>query len=144
MALDWTTTLDVAVTEGYVNYIATGADPHAHGVGEISGSSFIPRSFRRRQRTIATKIPSITRDARPLSIGSEARSGCVARCDEQITDNDDVSLAFCSRSMNLSCAGGIWIRTPINLTNSWPIWLTGMKMRFYSRQGVQSECDLIS
>jgi hypothetical protein len=39
MVEGWTGTIDVAVTEGYVSYVATGDDPDAHGVAEISGNA---------------------------------------------------------------------------------------------------------
>src|SRR5438552_231827 len=43
MAKEWTDTIDVVVTEGYVNYVATNADPIAHGVSEISGNASLCR-----------------------------------------------------------------------------------------------------
>ena len=38
MVEGWTGTIDVAVREGYVSYVATGDDPDAHVVAEISGN----------------------------------------------------------------------------------------------------------
>ena len=43
MVEGWTGTIDVAVTEGYVSYVATGDDPDAHGVAEISGNASLLR-----------------------------------------------------------------------------------------------------
>jgi hypothetical protein len=45
MASDWTTTIDVTVTEGCINYIATVADPNAHGAAEILGDASFFRMF---------------------------------------------------------------------------------------------------
>ena len=43
MVEGWTGTIDVVVTEGYVSYVATGDDPDAHGVAEISGNASLLR-----------------------------------------------------------------------------------------------------
>src|SRR5258705_11252793 len=43
MVEGWTGTIDVAVREGYVSYVATGDDPDAHGVAEISGNASLLR-----------------------------------------------------------------------------------------------------
>lgn len=39
MALDWTGSIIVGVTEANVSYIATGTDPDVHGHAEISGNA---------------------------------------------------------------------------------------------------------
>ena len=62
MVEGWTGTIDVAVREGYVSYVATGDDPGAHGVAEISGNASFyvfptqnHQNFRYRWQSLASR-----------------------------------------------------------------------------------------
>jgi hypothetical protein len=89
MASDWTGSISVAVTEASVGYVATGANPDAIGVAEISGNASLSR---------------ISDDAEPprqefhISLTIQGQSASEAKREahlwpdvmNEITDNDDV------------------------------------------------------
>ncbi|SRR5260370_20258906 len=90
------TIIDVAVTEGYVNYIATGTDPVAHGVAEISGDASLYRVFlggdyrepTRQKFQISLAIEG--QSASELKRESDQGRGSWPNVMNEITDNDDV------------------------------------------------------
>lgn len=145
MASDWTT-IDLAVTEGYVNYIATATDPLAHGAGEVSGDASLYRVF------------SLGDDREPLraefqmSLVILGRSVSEARraADEddspwsgwqnEITD-DVIGILF--KADETEWRRGYLYLHPDQFDKLVGKLTIGMKIRLHSRQSAQSKCDLI-
>jgi hypothetical protein len=141
MAPNWTGTIDVVVTEGYVRYIATGADPEAHGVAEISGNASFLNSLGdgeplRQQFQISLAIHG--RLASEVKRGAEVWPNAM----NEITVNDDVIGILFKPDEFESRRGHLFLR-PDQFDKLLGGLATGMKISLYSRQGIQSECDLI-
>jgi hypothetical protein len=144
MASKWTGTIDVVVTEGYVNYVATNADPVAHGVSEISGIASLYRvlengstSRQKFQISLAILGQSTSQAKREVDEGDATWPDVMKN---EITD-DVIGILFKPDENELR-RGYLYLHPDQfdkligNLTPS-------MQIRLYSRQGVQSECDLI-
>lgn len=89
MVEGWTGTIDVAVTEGYVGYVATGEDPDARGFAEISGSASVrpsdadPSKF---QISLAIQGKSASQAKREADQSERPWPDVMS----EITNNDDV------------------------------------------------------
>ena len=140
----WTGTLDVAVTEGYVSYVATGNDPDAHGVAEISGNASLlrlsdaePSKFQ-----ISLAIHGMT--------ASQAKREAVLRerpwpdVMNKITNTDDViGILFKTGVKEFELRRGYLYLHPAQFDKLMGNMTTAMEIRFCTRQSVQSQCDLI-
>jgi hypothetical protein len=122
MVEGWTGTIDVAVTEGYASYVASGGDPGAHGVAEISGNASLLRLSDAEPSKFQISLAILGKSASQAKHEADQDELPWPDVMNEITGNDDV-IGIRSRpgSRNLSCAGGICIYTPLNLTNSWAI-----------------------
>jgi hypothetical protein len=144
MASDWTTTIDVAVTEGYVNYIAMGADSAAHGGAEISGEASLYRVLLESDREPSRHKFQISLVIQGRS-ASEVKSEATVWPDvmNEITDNDDV-IGILFKPDEFELRRGYLYLHPNQFDKLLSNLATGTKIRFYSRQGVRSECELIT
>jgi hypothetical protein len=140
----WTRIIDVAVTKANVGYIAEGADPDAHGVAEISGNASLLR--------LSDAEPSKFQIS--LSILGKSASQAKSEADQdkrpwpdvmnEITDNDDViGILFKAEVDEFELRRGYLYLHPAQFDKLIGNLATSMEIRFHSRQGVQSECDLI-
>ena len=133
------------VTKANVGYIADGADPDAHGVAEISGNASLLPVFLGED----TEPP---RQTFPISLAVEGCSPSEAKrrasvwpdVMNQITDNDDViGILFKAEVDESELRRGYLYLHPAQFDKLIGNLATSMEIRFHSRQGVQSECDLI-
>ena len=129
MASDWGGTIDVVVMGGYVNYVATNADPAAHGVAEISGNASLYQLF------FSADIEEPFRSLRqkfPISLAILGKSASQAKSEadqdkrpwpdvmNEITDKDDViGILFKTGVKEFELRRGYLYLHPANLTNSW-------------------------
>jgi hypothetical protein len=141
MASDWTGSISVAVTEASVGYVATGANPDAIGVAEISGNASLSR---------------ISDDAEPprqefhISLTIQGQSASEAKREahlwpdvmNEITDNDDV-IGILFKVDEFEQRRGYLYLHPAQYYNLMGNLATSTALTLYSRQGTQSECDLI-
>lgn len=148
MASEWTGTIDVVVTEGYVNYIATNADPTAHGVAEISGDASLYQMFFSADLEEPFREPlrqnfqiSLVIQGRPAS-QSKREATVWPDLMNEITDNDDV-IGILFKPDEYELRRGYLYLHPDQFDKLIGNLTPDTKIKFYSRQGVQSECDLI-
>jgi hypothetical protein len=141
MASDWTGTIELAVTEGYVNYIATGTDPVAHGVAEISGDASLRRVLEDGSELRQKFQISLVIQGRPAA-EVKRDAGVWPNVMDEITDNHDV-IGILFKIDEFELRRGYLYLHPDQFDKLIGNLATGMKIRFYSRQGVRSECDLI-
>ena len=141
----WTRIIDVAVTKANVGYIAEGADPDAHGVAEISGNASLLPVF-------LGENGEPPRQTFPISLAIEGCSPSEAKrraslwpdVMSEITDNDDViGILFEAEVDESELRRGYLYLHPAQFDKLIGNLATSMEIRFHSRQGVQSECDLI-
>ena len=140
----WTGTLDVAVTEGYVSYVATGDDPDARGVAEISGNASLlrlsdaePSKFQ-----ISLAIHGMTASqAKREAVLSERPWPDVMN---EITNTDDViGILFKTGVKEFELRRGYLYLHPAQFDKLMGNLSTDTGIRFYTRQSIQSECELI-
>jgi hypothetical protein len=144
MVEGWTGTIDVAVTEGYVGYVATGDDPDAHGDAEISGSASLlglsdadPSKF---QISLAIQGKSASQAKREADQSERPWPDVMS----EITNNDDViGIMFKTGVKEFELRRGYLYLYPAQFEKLMGNLTTGTEIRFYTRQGVQSECDPI-
>ena len=144
MAKEWTDTIDAVVTEGYVNYVATNADPVAHGVSEISGNASLYRvlegastSRQKFQISLAILGQSTSQAKRQVNKGDATWPDVMKN---EIID-DVIGILFKADENELR-RGYLYLH-PDQFDKLIGNLAPSMQIRFYSRQGVQSECDLI-
>ena len=144
MVEGWTGTIDVAVTEGYVSYVATGDDPDAHGVAEISGNASLLRLSDAEPSKFQISLAILGKSASQAK--SEADQDKMPWPDvmNEITDNDDViGILFKTGVKEFELRRSYLYLHPAQFDKLMGNLTTGTEIRFYTRQGVQSECDLI-
>ena len=144
MVEGWTGTIDVAVTEGYVSYVATGDDPDAHGVAEISGNASLLRlsDAERSKFQISLAIHGMSASQAKREADQNERPWPDVM--NEITNNDDViGILFKTGVKEFELRRGYLYLHPAQFDKLMGNLTSGMEIRFYTRQGVQSECGLI-
>ena len=135
MVEGWTGTIDVAVTEGYVSYVATGGDTDVHGVAEISGNASLLR--------LSDAEPSKFQIS--LAILGKSASQAKRQADEgenewvlnEITDKDDVigilfKASFDKKYEKIGVRHGYLFLHPDQFDKLIGNLTTGTKIRFYT------------
>ena len=144
MVEGWTGTIDVAVTEGYVSYVATGDDPDAHGVAEISGNASLLRLSDAEPSKFQISLAILGKSASQAKSEADQDKRRWPDVMNEITDNDDViGILFKTGVKEFELRRGYLYLHPAQFDKLMGNLTTGMEIRFYTRQGVQSECDLI-
>ena len=141
MASDWTGSIRVAVTEASVGYVATGANPDATGVAEISGNASLSRvpedgEPSRQEFHISLTIKGCS--------ASEAKRGATVwpNMMNEITGNDDV-IGILFKLDEFEQRRGYLYLHPAQFDKLMGNLAANTSVTLYSRQGTQSECDLI-
>ena len=141
MASDWTGSIRVAVTEASVGYVATGANPDATGVAEISGNASLSRvpedgEPSRQEFHISLTIKGCS--------ASEAKRGATVwpNMMNEITGNDDV-IGILFKLDEFEQRRGYLYLHPAQFDKLMGNLAANTSVMLYSRQGTQSECDLI-
>ena len=144
MVEGWTGTIDVAVREGYVSYIVTGDDPGAHGVAEISGNASLVRFSDAEPSKFQISLAILGKSASQAKQEADQDELPWPDVMSEITDNDDVvGILFTTGVKEFELRRGYLYLHPAQFDKLIGNLATSMEIRFHSRQGVQSECDLI-
>ena len=144
MVEGWTGTIDVAVTEGYVSYVATGDDPDAHGVAEISGNASLLRLSDAEPSKFQISLAILGKSASQAKREADQDKRPWPDVMNEITDNDDViGILFKTGVKEFELRRSYLYLHPAQFDKLMGNLTTGTEIRFYIRQGVQSECDLI-
>jgi hypothetical protein len=144
MVEGWTGTIDVAVTEGYVSYVATGDDPEAHGVAEISGNASLLRLSDAEPSKFQISLAILGKSALQAKREADQDKRPWPDVMNEITDNDHViGILFKTGVKEFELRRGYLYLHPAQFDKLMGNLTTGTEIRFYTRQGVQSECDLI-
>jgi hypothetical protein len=144
MVEGWTVTIDVAVTEGYVSYVATGDDPDAHGVAEISGNASLLHLSDAEPSKFQISLAILGKSASQAKSEADQDKRPWPDVMNEITDNDDViGILFKTGVKEFELRRSYLYLHPAQFDKLMGNLTTGTEIRFYTRQGVQSECDLI-
>jgi hypothetical protein len=140
MACDWTGSIRFAVTEAGVGYVA-GANPDAFGVAEISGSASLSRipddgEPSRQEFHISLTIKGC------LALEAKRRAVVWPNVMNEITDNDDV-IGILFKVDEVEQRRGYLYLHPAQFDQLMGNLATSTVVTLYSREGTQSECDLI-
>jgi hypothetical protein len=90
MVEGWTGTIDVAVAEGYVSYVATADDPDAHGAAEISGNASLLRRSDSEPSKFQISLAILGKSASQAKSEADQDKRPWPDVMNKITDNDDV------------------------------------------------------
>jgi hypothetical protein len=141
MASNWTGSVSVAMTEASVGYVATGTDPDAIGGATILGNASLSRISddaepSRQEFGISLTIQGCS--------ASEARRRAVVwpKMMNEITDNDDV-IGILFKVDEFEQRQGYLYLHPAQFDKLMGNLATSTAVTLYSRQGNQSECELI-
>jgi hypothetical protein len=137
---NWTGTIDVAVTEANVLYCAIGTDPDAHGAAEISGNALLRNSLERTELRFPISLAIHGKPASQAKREADENEFPWPEDMNEITDGV-IGILF-KAEVNELRRGRLYLH-PAQFDKLMGDLAIDKKIRFYSRQGVQSECDLI-
>jgi hypothetical protein len=141
MVSDWTGSISVAVTEASVRYVATGANPDALAIAEISGNASLLRISDEAERSRQEFHISLTIQGSPAS-EAKRKADVWPNVMNEITDNDDVTGILFKVDEYEQRRGYLYLH-PAQFDKLIGNLATSTVVTLYCRQGTQSECDLI-
>jgi hypothetical protein len=144
MVEGWTGTIDVTVSEGYVSYVATGDDSDAHGVAEISGNASLLRFSDPEPSKFRISLAILGKSASQAKREADQEKRPRPDVMKQLTDNDDaIGILFKTGVKEFDLRRGYLYLHPAQFDKLMGNLTTDMEVRIYTRQSIQSECELI-